>query len=195
MRACCSLLLAGALLARAAGAAPEGELQAGYLTGANYGNPFAPVLGVRAGVDFDDRFTLSLRGALAHSDPVDYVGDGSRVNPSGVRGWSALFELRIHTTGLFQLHAAGALGVAQVTTWQCSCVESLALHGKPAVAAQLSAGARFMPGSSPRLSLRRRGGPGEMGRPPGLPGELFSPGRRRAGDLVRAAGRRRAALD
>jgi hypothetical protein len=146
-------LLAGALLARAAGAAPEFELQAGYLTGANYGNPSAPVLGVRAGVDFDDRFTLSLRGALAHSDPVDYVGDGSRVNPSGVRGWSALLELRIHTSGLFQLHAAGALGVAQVTTWQCSCVESFALHGKPAVAAQLSAGARFLPGSSPRLSF------------------------------------------
>jgi hypothetical protein len=140
------------LMAALVAATPEIEILGGYLAGGT-NDPRAVALSVRVGVDFSDHLTLSgmfigIPGPEAQYASGALVG---RVDPSGMQAWSALADIRLHTSGLLQAHIGAGLGVGQLLNWQCSdkvnCTENGILHGHPSFAAQASAGLRLQPDS------------------------------------------------
>src|SRR4051812_34751185 len=145
------LLAALALLA--APVVPELELQFGYAHGTDLQlDGGALALGIRLGVDVFDHFTLSARVARASGNEVPE----SATNPSAqaaFSGWQALGELRAHTAGQLQLHAAVAAGAAQLNSWKPALGETQSLSGDPAFAYQFSAGVRVVPESWRAIAL------------------------------------------
>src|SRR6267154_6847551 len=78
------------------------ELGAGT-GGAIDSSVLAPVLSVRAGMDFWEFFEPGLRvtGVLG-PEGVDFIPGGSGGSGAGNRAWSVLGELRFHNPGRFQ---------------------------------------------------------------------------------------------
>lgn len=146
------------LLATAFAAVPELDISAGYLAGGS-NDPRALLASLRAGVDLDDRMTLSAV-LIGVPGPAAQYASGSqagRVDPSGMQAWASLVELRVHTSGPLQLHLAAAAGIGQLLNWQCSdtvnCTENDILHGHPSLALQGSGGIRFLPAAFRGFSL------------------------------------------
>ena len=136
------------LIAASIAAVPEVEFQGGYMGGGG-GDPKAIALSLRAGLDFRDFVTLSALLVGVPGPDASYASGyytGSvRPDPSGMRGWAALLELRLHTPGVLQVHLGGALGLGKLANWQCDCTENDILHGQPALMLQGSAGFRVVP--------------------------------------------------
>ena len=140
------------LIAASIAVLPEVEFQGGYM-GAGSADPKAIALSLRAGLDFRDIVTLSalligLPGPDASYASGSYRGPVAP-DPSGMSGWAALVELRLHTPGTLQAHLGGAAGIGKLANWQCggtsNCTETDILHGHPALMLQASAGLRLVP--------------------------------------------------
>jgi hypothetical protein len=140
------------LIAASIAAVPEVELQMGYMGGGG-ADPKAIALSLRAGVDFRDIVALSallvdVPGPDASYHSGYYTGPVAP-DPSGMSGWAALAELRLHTPGAFQVFLGGAAGIGKLANWQCggtsNCTENDILHGHPALMLQGSAGIRIVP--------------------------------------------------
>jgi hypothetical protein len=128
----------------AAAATPELELQAGWFHGTDLDlDPGAAELAVRAGADFG-HFTLSGRLSVVPGNSVPDSG-GVFQAQSGVSGWQALVEARVHSSGPVQLHLAVGMGLAQLSTWALDLTETRPLHGDAAFAWRISTGLRFSP--------------------------------------------------
>lgn len=135
------------LIAASMATVPEVELQAGFMGGGST-EPKAIALSLRAAADFRDLVTLSALLVAVPGPDASYAGDydfSRGVNPSGMRGWAALLELRVHTPGTLQWHLGAAAGLGKLANWQCNCTESFVLHGHPALMLQGSAGLRIVP--------------------------------------------------
>jgi hypothetical protein len=90
-------ILAGALVALAAGATPRLELEVGGGATGVTGAAMAPALNARVGVDFWEHVTPSLKVLTA----LPLEGDTS---------WATLAELGVHTSGTVQVSASVGLG-------------------------------------------------------------------------------------
>lgn len=138
-----ALLAAFALALPAAAATPQFELQAGGFHGLDFDlDPAAAEVAVRAGVDLADRLTFGVRAAGILGSSVPEPQSPFALSP-GVRGWQALVEARVHSSGVVQASAAAGIGIAQLSTWQVNRSETTALHGDPAFTWRLALGLRF----------------------------------------------------
>jgi hypothetical protein len=136
--------LLSALVLLAAPVVPELELQIGYAHGTDLQlDGGALALGARLGIDLFAHFTVSARIARAAGNDVPEAGNPT--TEAAFSGWQALGELRAHTAGELQLHAAVAAGVAQLNSWKPALGETQSLTGDPAFAYQFSAGVRIVP--------------------------------------------------
>jgi len=114
-------------------------VQGGWFHGTDFSlDPGAAELAARVGADFG-HLTLSARlSAVAGSSVSDFY------NPfqpePGVSGWNALGEVRMHSLGPVQFHLAGALGLAQLSTFQVDRTETRPLHGGAGLAWRASTG-------------------------------------------------------
>jgi hypothetical protein len=142
-----ALIAVTLLSAPAKAVAPEIELQAGWFHGVSHYeiDPAAAELAARIGVVLSGHLTLSGRVAAVRGSSVS---DAFAFRPQpGVRGWQALGEVRMHSSGPFQVHFAGAAGIAQLSSWQVDLAETQPLHGGSAFAWRASAGLRVAPQS------------------------------------------------
>lgn len=141
-----------ALVLLAAPVVPELELQIGYTHGTDLQlDGGALALGGRLGLDLFDHFTVSARIGRAAGNEVPE--STSLSTEAAFSGWQALGELRAHTAGEVQLHAAAAAGVAQLNSWKPAIGETQSLSGDPAFAYQFSAGLRVVPESWRTIAL------------------------------------------
>jgi len=141
-----------ALVLLASPVVPELELQIGYAHGTDLQlDGGALALGGRLGIDLFDHFTVSARIGRAAGNDVPMSGNPS--TEAAFSGWQALGEVRAHTAGEVQLHAAAAAGVAQLNSWKPAIGETQALTGDPAFAYQFSAGVRVVPESWRTIAL------------------------------------------
>jgi hypothetical protein len=142
----------GSLVALALMLVPEVEVQVGYVHGTDLQlDAGAPILGLRIGVDVAEHLAISGRFTNVSAEGTE-ISQSGPADP-GFSGWQALGELRAHSAGALQIQAAVAAGVARLRTWQLALGETRALHGDPAFAWQLSAGARLAPESWRTLAL------------------------------------------
>src|SRR5690349_7886719 len=118
------------LVLLAASVVPEAELQIGYAHGTDLQlDGGALALGRRLGIDLFDHFTVSARiGRAAGNDVPESTSPSAE---AAFSGWQALGELRAHTAGQVQLHAAASAGVAQLNSWKPARGETQSLTGDP----------------------------------------------------------------
>jgi hypothetical protein len=102
-----SLTLFGAAPAFASGL----EVELGGGGGATW-QTFAPAITGRLGVDWVDHITTSVRLLTLTGMHGQLTGTSQDVT-SGYQAWAALAELKVHTSGTFQLSAGAGLGVGQ----------------------------------------------------------------------------------
>jgi len=129
------------------------ELGAGT-GGALDSSVLAPVLSVRAGMDFWEFFEPGVRATgVLGPEGVDFIGGGQGGfgRGAGNRAWSVLGELRFHNPGRFQGTFQLAVGIGRLVRARSDVDESVATVGDVALAIQ--AGVGFRAFVLPRLAL------------------------------------------
>ena len=108
---------------------PSGEITGGY------GHPSAPFAAIRVGYQVARFVTIGVRaeGVLGAEHAVGY---------SGNRAYAVLAEVQLHTTGRWQLTAAGGVGVGTITRLAGSDSEYGELRGSRLPVVELALGTR-----------------------------------------------------
>lgn len=140
-----------AILLVAASVTPEFEISAGAATPSpsapSNGGPFAPALGLRAGLGLSDYFTLSasLLGVVGGSNDRVYCGGGCNGQAS-FSALTGLASLRLHTPGDVQAFLEGGVGVGVLRSLSSDDLfENPTEHGRLGPAFFVGAGVRWFP--------------------------------------------------
>ena len=167
-----ALFLLSSFPSAALAAPPVVELEGSV--GAGVDQSLAPTVGLRAGLDFWRRVTVSLRGMAVLGPAAGYHGDGGDA-PGGYQAWAVFPELRFHTRdGPLRPFVGLGLGVGYlIGSLEQNANEVSPREGLPGPFGQASGGLQYADG--PGLMLGVEGGVQLFTRVRGGQGYTFSP--------------------